>query len=237
MGTDGIKAAIEALLFSSDKPVLIEQIRSVFSELEPAEIRNVLEELKKDWETASRGMRIVEVANGFQMVTAPDFSSYLKKYYKQKHPGRLSRSALETLAIIAYKQPVTRLEIESIRGVNVDGVVSHLKELGVIRISGRKQAPGRPFVYSTTREFLEYFGLRSLEELPKMENFSSLAGPEAAGSDNKVEAINEPEGPGQKEVDSKEPDRPGQKEEVLASQEAAEKPEESNEPQESEKKD
>jgi len=209
MGTDGIKALIEALLFSSDKPVLIEQIRNVFGELEPVEVRNVLEELKKDLETANRGMRIVEVANGFQMVTAPDFSSYLRKFYKQKNRGRLSRSALETLAIIAYKQPVTRLEIESIRGVNVDGVVSHLTELGVIRISGRKQAPGRPFVYGTTREFLEYFGLKSLDELPKMENFSSLAAPEAAGSDNKVEATDAPKGPEQKE----------------------DKPEESNEPQ------
>ena len=97
-----------------------------------------------------------------------------KEPYKQKHTDKFSKPALETLAIVAYKQPVTRLEIESIRRVNVDGVVNHLKDLGIIRISGRKRAAGRPFVYSTTREFLEYFGLKSLEELPKMENFSSL---------------------------------------------------------------
>lgn len=231
MGADGVKAVIEALLFSSDKPVLIEQIRNVFGELEPVEVRGVLEELKKDLEAANRGMRIVEVANGFQMVTAPDFSSYLKKFYKQKNKGKLSRSALETLAIIAYKQPVTRLEIESIRGVNVDGVVAHLTELGVIRISGRKQAPGRPFVYGTTREFLEYFGLKSLDELPKMENFSSLAATEAAGNDTKAEAKDMPQGLGQKEETPREPGVPLKVEEAARLKAAEEKPEERNEPQ------
>ena len=178
MAIDGIKATIEALLFSSDKPILIEQIKNIFADLEPTQIRNILEELKSDYENNNRGIRLVEVAGGFQMVTAPDFSSYLKKFYKQKHAERFSKPALETLAIIAYKQPVSRREIASIRGVDVDGVVKHLKDLGIIRISGRKQAPGRPFVYSTTREFLEYFGLKSLEELPKMENFSSLVSSE-----------------------------------------------------------
>jgi segregation and condensation protein B len=174
MAQDAIKTVIEALLFSSDKPILIEQIRNVFTDLEPTQIRNILEELKTEYNNDNRGIRIIEVAGGFQMVTAPIFSSYLKKFYKQKHLERFSRPALETLAIVAYKQPVTRLEIESIRGVNVDGMVKHLKDVGIIRISGRKKAPGRPFVYSTTREFLEYFGLRSLEELPKIEDFSSL---------------------------------------------------------------
>lgn len=174
MAMDAVKAVMESLLFSSDKPILIEQLRNVFSDLEPTEIRKTIEELKSEYERDNRGIRIVEVAGGFQMVTAADFSNYLKKFYKQKHTDKFSKPALETLAIVAYKQPVTRLEIESIRGVNVDGVVNHLKDLGIIRISGRKRAPGRPFVYSTTREFLEYFGLKSLEELPKMENFSSL---------------------------------------------------------------
>lgn len=187
MGIDGIKAVIEALLFSSDKPILIEQIKNLFTDLEPAQIRKMLEELKSEYENDNRGIRIVEVAGGFHMVTAPDFSSYLKKFYKQKHSERFSKPALETLAIIAYKQPVTRREIESIRDVNVDGVVNHLKDLGIIRISGRKQAPGRPFVYSTTREFLEYFGLRSLEELPKMEDFSTLVPAKVANSSDKME--------------------------------------------------
>lgn len=187
MVMDGIKAVIEALLFSSDKPILIEQIRSVFNDLESTQIRNMLEELKSEYEKDNRGLRIVEIAGGFQMVTPPDFSSYLKKFYKQKHAERFSLASLETLSIIAYKQPVTRREIESIRGVNVDGVVKHLKDLGIIRISGRKHAPGRPFVYSTTREFLEYFGLRSIEELPKMEDFSSLVSQVDKSSDKTEE--------------------------------------------------
>lgn len=185
MSTDQIKAVAEALLFSSDKPILIEQFRNVFSDLEGAQIRNILEELKSEYETDNRGMRIVEVAGGFQMVTAASLSAYLKKFYKQKNSDKFSKPALETLAIIAYKQPVTRLEIESIRGVNVDGVIKHLKDLGIIRISGRRQAPGRPFVYSTSREFLEYFGLRSLEELPKMDNFSSLVSSDVANTEDK----------------------------------------------------
>ena len=190
MGIDGIKSVIEAVLFSSDKPILIEQIRNIFTDLETSEIRNILEELKREFENENRGVRIVEIAGGFQMVTALNISSYLKKFYKQKHPERLSRSALETLAIIAYKQPVTRLQIESIRGVNVDGVIRHLQDLGIIRICGRKRAPGRPFVYGTSREFLEYFGLRSLDELPKMENFSSLVSTEASGDSDKTEEQN-----------------------------------------------
>jgi segregation and condensation protein B len=187
MAQDTVKAIIEALLFSSDKPILIEQIKNVFSDLEPTRVRKILEELKSEYENNGRGLRISEVAGGFQMITAANLSSFLKKFYKQKHAQSFSKPALETLAIVAYKQPVTRLEIESIRGVNVDGVVKHLKDLRIIRISGRKKAPGRPFVYSTTREFLEYFGLKSLEELPKMENFSSLLPAQEDKNENKPE--------------------------------------------------
>ena len=195
MSTDYLTAIAEALLFSSDKPILIEQFKNVFSDLESTQIRGILEELKSEYERDNRGLRIVEVAGGFQMVTAPNLSTSLKKFYKQKHLEKFSKPALETLAIIAYKQPVTRLEIESIRGVNVDGVIKHLKDLGIIRISGRRQAPGRPFVYGTSREFLEYFGLKSLEELPKMEDFSSLVSPEVTDRVDKTEGTNEPQSP------------------------------------------
>ena len=105
------------------------------------------------------------------MITAPAFVSFLRKLYKQQRVEKLSGAALETLAIIAYKQPVTRLEIESIRNVNVDGMIRTFLNKGLIRISGRKKAPGRPRVYGTTRQFLEHFGLRSLDELPKIEEF------------------------------------------------------------------
>lgn len=168
------KNIIESLLFVSDGPLLIEQIANVLEGIETQAIRELLLELVKEYQDNCRGMRIVEVAGGFQMVTNPDFATYLKKYYKHKHAERLSGPSLETLAIVAYKQPVTRLDIESIRGVNADGVIKHLLEKGLIRIVGRKEIIGRPFVYGTTKQFLEYFGLNSTEELPNMQEFSSL---------------------------------------------------------------
>lgn len=179
-----MKSVIEALLFANDKPLLLEQIKKVLEGLETNEIRSIIEEMRAACEQENRGVRIVEVAGGFQMVTAPDFAPFLKKLYKERRVERLSRPALETLAIIAYKQPVTRLEIESLRNVDIDGVIRTLVEKGFIRISGTKDAPGRPKVYSTTREFMEYFGLKSLEELPKIENFQSALMPQEGDTKN-----------------------------------------------------
>jgi segregation and condensation protein B len=169
---DNIKAVVEALLFSSDKPLLIEQIKKVLDNLDANQIRRTLEELKAEYEQSNRGMRIYEVAGGFQMISATHFASFLRKLYKGPQSSeKLSRPALETLAIIAYKQPLSKMEIETLRKVNVDGVMSTLVEKNLIRVTGRKKAPGRPKVYGTTRQFLEYFGLKSLEELPKIANF------------------------------------------------------------------
>lgn len=171
MSEDNLKAVIEALLFASERPLLLEQIKTVLDNLETDEIRRIIEELKVEYEKSNRGMRITEIAGGFQMVTTSGLAPFIKKLYKGRLVERLSKPALETLAIIAYKQPVTRLQIESIRNVNADGVVKNLLDKNLIRISGRKKAPGRPYVFGTTRQFLEYFGLKSLEELPKIENF------------------------------------------------------------------
>ncbi len=190
MPGDNLKSVIEALLFASEKPVGIDQMRSVLDNMEPGEIRKAIEELKSEYTQSNRGISIVEIAGGFQMIASPNFVSFLKKLYKDRHLERLSKPALETLAIIAYKQPVTRLEIELLRNVNVDGVMKSLLDKNLIRISGRKKLPGRPYVFGTTKQFLEYFGLKSLEELPKMEDFSSLIeknvtqGIEGLGSEN-----------------------------------------------------
>lgn len=175
MAQNNLKSVIEALLFASEKPLTIEQLRTALDNLGAQHIRGMLEELKGDYEQAARGMRVIEIAGGFQMVTWPGYAPFLKKIYKSRNAERLSKPALETLAIIAYKQPLTKTEIESLRNVNVDGVMSNLTEKGLIRITGRKKAPGRPFVFGTTRLFLEHFGLKSLEELPKMQDFSLLA--------------------------------------------------------------
>ena len=170
MSEDNVRVVIEALLFASEKPLTLERIKGVLG-LETDQIRRELETLKSEYEKSKRGIRITEIAGGFQMITSPDSAPFLKKLYKARHVEKLSKPALETLSIVAYKQPVSRLEIESIRNVDVDGVVRHLLNKGLIRISGRRKAPGRPYVFSTTRQFLEYFGLKSLEELPKIENF------------------------------------------------------------------
>jgi segregation and condensation protein B len=172
---DNRKSVIEAILLASEKPLTLEQIRGVLDNLDASEVRRLIEELRNEYEQSNRGFRIVEVAGGFQMITAPVFAPFLKKLFKGRNAERLSRPALETLAIIAYKQPLTRGEIELLRNVNVDGVMKSLLDKDLIRICGRKKAPGRPHVYGTTKTFMEHFGLKSLDDLPKIEDFTSLA--------------------------------------------------------------
>jgi len=188
MSSDSVKYVVEALLFTSDKPVMIEQIKNALDNLGPSEIRQTLEELKSEYEQAGRGIRLEEVAGGFQLITASDYAPFIKKFYKQRFTRRLSQQALETLAIIAYKQPVTKMQIDSLRNVDATGIIDSLMEKDLIKITGRKDAPGRPFVYGTTKEFLEFFGLKSLEELPKMEDFGKQVQEEL-----QAEAENEPQ--------------------------------------------
>jgi segregation and condensation protein B len=169
---DNIQAVIESLLFAYEKPLTIEQIRKVLDNLDAGQIRRSLETLIAEYDASNRGMRIIEVAGGYKMISAPHFAGFLRKLFKgPQNTEKLSGPSMETLAIIAYKQPISKLEIESLRKVNADGVVSTLTEKNLIRVTGRKDAPGRPKVYGTTREFLEYFGLKSLEELPKLDHF------------------------------------------------------------------
>ncbi len=187
--TNNIKSVIEALLFASERPLLTEQIKNVLS-TDTATARKAVEELKSEYEQNNRGLRIAEIAGGYQMITAVECAPFLKKLFKARHSDRLSKPALETLAIIAYKQPLTKGEIQSLRNVNIDGVMKSLVDKNLVRITGRKKAPGRPFVYGTTRLFLEHFGLKSLEELPKIENFEALAAKSEAGE---IESISEEE--------------------------------------------
>ncbi|MFA7271713.1 MAG: SMC-Scp complex subunit ScpB [Candidatus Omnitrophota bacterium] len=195
---DNRKSVIEALLLASEKPLPLEQIRVVLDNLDLPEARRLIEELKLEYEEANRGIRIAEIAGGFQMITAAAFAPFLKKLFKDRNTEKLSKPALETLAIIAYKQPLTRLEIELLRNVNVDGVIKSLADKNLIRIAGRKKAPGRPCVYGTTRQFLEHFGLKSLDDLPKIEEFSALAEKKdlvdiELEEEKKTEALDEPQ--------------------------------------------
>ncbi len=158
------KALIEALIFVSGTPLSIKEIQKVTG-FPSGEIEFLLRELMADYRNRESGLEIVEVAEGFQMVTRAEFSDYIRKL-KSSTPPKLSAPAMETLAIIAYKQPITKAEVEEIRGVNSDGVIKNLLDRRLIRVVGKKEAPGRPLLYGTTREFLLYFGLKDLSELP-----------------------------------------------------------------------
>ncbi|MBF0123580.1 MAG: SMC-Scp complex subunit ScpB [Candidatus Omnitrophica bacterium] len=171
---DHLKGAIEALLFVSEKPVTLDQLKEAAQVAQVADVREALKSLMMDYANANKGIAIIEIANGFQMLSSPAYAAYIREFYKTRHKEKLSRPALETLAIIAYKQPVSRTDVEVIRGVNSDGVVMHLLNKWLIKISGRKEVPGRPYVYGTTTQFLEYFGLKALEDLPKLEEFPAL---------------------------------------------------------------
>lgn len=160
---------VEALLFASDTPVEAERIQEVLDLGSPAEARALVLDLKARYEAEDRGLQIVEVGGGFRMVTRPEVAPWLVRLAKSRTRSRLSRSALETLAIVAYRQPVSRPEIDVVRGVNSDAVLENLLDRRLIRIAGRKDAPGRPFLYESTREFLVAFGLRDLSELPQVE--------------------------------------------------------------------
>lgn len=163
------KSIIECLLFVSGKPLSVKKINEVLEEFDEEVVRKLLAELQIEYETLGRPFSIVEIAEGFQIVTKPQFAFWIKKLYKTRIVTRLSKAALETLAIVSYKQPVTRLEIESIRGVSTEGVLETLLERDLIAIKGRKECIGRPLLYGTTQEFLRYFGLKSLVDLPKVE--------------------------------------------------------------------
>ncbi len=167
-------AIVEALIFSSDTPITTQRIREILTNLSGKDIQSFVAYLNARYEDEGRSFRIREIAGGYQMFTLPEFSAYVEKLYESKQRNRLSAKALETLAIIAYKQPITRHEIEEIRGVNVDGVVRTLLARNLITIAGRAEAPGSPFLYKTTKKFLEYFGLKSLSDLPRLKEIDEL---------------------------------------------------------------
>jgi len=177
-----IRGVIEALLFVNERPIALDQIRKVLSTVSAAEIKIVIQDLNVEYEEKQSGMTIMEIANGYQMLSNPSYASYVREFYKTRHKAKLSKPSLESLAIIAYKQPVTRTDIEMIRGVNSDGVVAHLVEKELIKPIGRKDVPGRPFLYGTTKIFLEYFGLKSLEDLPKLDEFPAMQSQEEAAA-------------------------------------------------------
>ncbi len=169
MDAKELKKVIETLLFTAQQPVSVDEIHKVIEESGPEVIRETILKLKEEYEVSERGICINEIAGGFQMSTRGEFSAIVRKFHHIEDRQKLSRPSLETLAIIAYRQPVLRSEVETVRGVDVGGVLKTLLEKSLIRVMGRKKAPGNPLIYGTTEEFLRYFGLASLDELPEVE--------------------------------------------------------------------
>jgi segregation and condensation protein B len=178
-----LSQVIEALLFSAQKPISAKEIvdllkrasessdfsQNDFANVQPAEVAAALEQLKLEYVQQQRAFQLIEKAEGWQLATDPAYAPWVSKLHPEPKPARLTAPALETLAIIAYRQPITRPDVEAVRGVTIDGVLQNLMERGLVKISGRAEIPGRPLLYETTQFFLDHFGLRSLDELPNVE--------------------------------------------------------------------
>jgi segregation and condensation protein B len=174
-----LSCVIEALLFSAQKPLSIREMATVikgaevsrneFAHVSQAEVAGALEQLKIEYVQEQRAFQLIEKAEGWQLATDPRYAQWIRQLLPAPKPARLSAPALETLAIIAYRQPITRADVEAVRGVNIDGVLQTLMERGLVKIAGRAEIPGRPLLYETTQFFLDHFGLRALDELPNVE--------------------------------------------------------------------
>ena len=170
-----VKAVVEALIFASPEPVTPKMLFKLLSDEPKEDVTAALAALKTDYENRP-GLQMVEVAGGYQIVTRPDLHEWVRRLFHERSSQKLTVQGLETLAVIAYKQPITSLEIAEIRGVNTSGVLSTLLERHLIKIVGRKNVVGRPFLYATTKEFLIRFGLKDLNDLPKIEDMAEALG-------------------------------------------------------------
>ncbi len=169
-----LKSAIEAVLFIAGNPVSVDKLKSLFGDATQEQIEAQLAGLRQDYDIRSAGIMLAEIAGGYQLATRPEYTAWLRKFRSVKASARLSKPALETLAIVAYKQPITRTEAEVIRGVNIGGIMRNLMERRLVKIVGKKDVPGKPMLYGTTPEFLQYFGLKDLSALPTLKEFQDL---------------------------------------------------------------
>lgn len=209
------KNAIESILFVSQEPVSISRIEKVLSDVSKEDIRAAIKELLNDYQVGTRGIYLAEVADGYQFRTSPNCAEVVRNFLETK-ANKLSTKALEVLAIVAYRQPITKPEIDRIRGVDSGGVITNLLERGLLKILGRKEVPGRPFVYGTTKRFLEVFSLKSLSELPSIEEIEETLG--RKGELQKIlDAVQQEEPTDSSEVVEKLEEEPAEKAQVDAS--------------------
>jgi segregation and condensation protein B len=195
MDREAKKRIVEALVLGAPEPVSAQKLAEVVPGLEADVARSLVVELRREYDEQGRGFEIWEVAGGYQLRTRPEYAAYLRLLHRER-AQRLSRAALETLAVIAYRQPVTRAEIEAVRGVEVDAVLRSLIERELVRIAGHREVPGRPMLYATTKRFLELFGLARLEDLPTLREIEELLPPpvpDAGGPPPPLAAADEPD--------------------------------------------
>jgi len=170
-----LKLIVESMLYAAEKPLSAREIHSIIPDAKMPEIKSALKVLQYEYEAMGRSFALKEVANGYQFRSRSEYGAYIMKML-QRTPNRLSNASMETLAIIAYKQPILRQEVERLRGVDVGGILRALLEKGLVKIMGRKNLPGRPLIYGTTKKFLEVFDLKDLDSLPKLKEFKALGG-------------------------------------------------------------
>ncbi len=180
-----VQSIIEALLFATPEPLTQKKVNLVF-ESEPPQLRNVITELNEQYEFEERAFFIDEIAGGYQIVTREEYETWIRRFLNKSGRLMLSSAALETLAIIAYKQPVSRVEIEAIRGVDSSGVIRTLLTKSLAQIRGRDTGPGRPLLYATTDHFLEHFGLGKLSEMPKLQEIKDITGTADQADDSQI---------------------------------------------------
>jgi segregation and condensation protein B len=190
MERDEIKSILESLLFVADGPQSVQRLAEVLDPVDKELIHELLHELRQDFEAQNRGIRLVEVAGGYQLRTPKANAEAVKKFLGGR-PARMGKATLETLAIVAYRQPITKAEIEAIRGVDVDGVITTLLERNLIRAVARKDVPGRPFLYGTTLEFLQLFNLKDLSQLPTLKEMEEISLPEVPAEATSVDQLEE----------------------------------------------
>jgi len=169
-----IKEIVESILFVADTPLSLDRLCTILEEFERDEIRRSIDAISSDCNSSQRGIELVQVAGGYQFRSRPEFADYIRRLKRAK-PARFSPSALETLAIVAYRQPVTRAEVEYLRGVDSGGILKSLLDKKLVRIIGKKDIPGKPLIYGTTREFMETFNLKDLASLPTLREIEELA--------------------------------------------------------------
>lgn len=176
-----LRAVVEALVFAAEEPLTVADLRDLFPDVDESVLTEALDSLTRNYDTEERGLQIQQVAGGYRISTRSEFGEWVRALFRSRNRRRLSGAALETLAIVAYRQPITTPEIHTLRGIDPGGVLQNLLDKKLLRVVGRKKVVGRPVLYGTTRDFLAHFGLNSLEDLPSLEEFGDMASALKAG--------------------------------------------------------